>query len=224
MKMFKKIALAAVLAAVTMTSANAGTRDLSVINSTAKAQIFMGLGYYKNHCARLPVAAGEVYDQLETMAYDGTSMDQATLNTMKSQLSVMVNLGSDDDKAKLCNTLEPTVKKLTATAQAMPVTPDPVVDEDDSDNSEGLPNFTDQSRTCDKDLIEKEMTGLIQETTAGYTYGLKLLYIKGKPVEVSRSSNELVCSIAYVTNRGTQKANFKFYNEDGHYLVAFKNK
>ena len=121
--MFKKIAQVTALALTALTGTSygvhAGTRDMSVINATAKTQIFMGLGYYKNHCAVLPTAAGEVFDQLEQMTGE---MDQKELNKMKAQMAVVVNVGSANDIANLCNELEPTVQKVARAAEQMPVT------------------------------------------------------------------------------------------------------
>jgi hypothetical protein len=107
--------------ALTSTSYDAragGTRDLaSVFNPVAVAQVFMGLNTYKNHCAVLPAAAGEVHHQMEQM-----TMDQPTLNKMKTQLAMLKFDHTGEAMAKFCTELEPTVQQLDKAAAEMPVT------------------------------------------------------------------------------------------------------
>jgi hypothetical protein len=65
------------------------------------------------------------------------------------------------------------------------------------------------------------MAEMIEEGPAGKR-GIKLIYIKGDPVEVSRKSNELRCRITIVTNTVTMSGVFRFFNEDGHSLVGWQ--
>ena len=65
------------------------------------------------------------------------------------------------------------------------------------------------------------MTGLVERSAAGTAYGLRLLYIKGEPVETVRVADELRCKITVKTNQSTQKGIFRFFNEDGHSLVGW---
>ena len=86
-----------------------------------------------------------------------------------------------------------------------------------------LPNFSDRTEwTCDKEMIEPEMADLVAQSSAGTAFGLRLLYIKGDPVETSRGSNELRCKVVLVTNRSTLRGVFRFYNQDGHSLVGYQ--
>ena len=85
-----------------------------------------------------------------------------------------------------------------------------------------LPNFNDTKWACDKETIESEMANLVAQSSAGTAFGLRMLYIKGDPVETSRSSDELRCRIVVKTNRSTLNGVFRFVNEDGHALVGFQ--
>jgi hypothetical protein len=86
-----------------------------------------------------------------------------------------------------------------------------------------LPNFSDRTTwTCDKEMIEPEMTELVAKSAAGTAFGLRLLYIKGDPVETSRRSNELRCKVVLVTNRSTLRGVFRFFNQDGHTLTGYQ--
>jgi hypothetical protein len=88
-------------------------------------------------------------------------------------------------------------------------------------NAKDMPDFSDkETYTCDKELIESELSSLVESSTAGH-FGLKLLYVKGEPVETSRNSNELRCRIEFKTNRSTQKGIVRFVNEEGHTLTGF---
>jgi len=80
------------------------------------------------------------------------------------------------------------------------------------------PDYTDKATyTCDKDDIEEHMKSMASNNILGP----KVVYIKDA-TEVSRSANELKCKILIVHNRGRQSGYFRYHNEDGHALVAFK--
>ena len=116
--MFKKIALTAGVLAASLTAAHAGNRDLSAFDAKTKARGFVALNYYKNHCATLSPALGQVHDQLEQMT---DQLDQAELAAQRGNVALIINLGNDANKAELCTDLEPVVQKLTKVADAMPV-------------------------------------------------------------------------------------------------------
>lgn len=86
---------------------------------------------------------------------------------------------------------------------------------------DGLPDYKDKGYTCEKDKIEREMAQMVAQSTAGAAYGLRLIYVKGEPVETLRVTEELRCRITIVTNRSTQKGVFRFMVEDGHSLVGW---
>ena len=74
-----------------------------------------------------------------------------------------------------------------------------------------LPDYSDKTLTCDKDKIEKETAAIIQHSPAGTAYGVRLIYVKGEPVETSRKSDELRCRISVVTTRGTENGVFPLF-------------
>jgi hypothetical protein len=80
---------------------------------------------------------------------------------------------------------------------------------------DALRDYSDKTYTCDKDDIEEHMTSLVENSAAGQV-GVRLLYIKGNPVETSRKPNELRCRITIVTNRFTGNGIFRFVNQDDH--------
>jgi hypothetical protein len=85
-----------------------------------------------------------------------------------------------------------------------------------------LPDYSDKTNyTCNKDDIEEHMASMIDNSPAG-KLGVKLLYIKGEPVETARKSNELRCRIEIKTNQFSMKGIFRFHNEDGHSLVGWQ--
>jgi hypothetical protein len=82
-----------------------------------------------------------------------------------------------------------------------------------------LPDNSDRSlRTCDADTIQDELEILWEGNLAG----IKLIYIKGDPVETSRNRNELRCRVIVVTSKGPVSGVFRFVNQDGHALVGFQ--
>jgi len=91
-------------------------------------------------------------------------------------------------------------------------------------NAGETPDYSDPQWSCDKKLITYELEELIKDSPFGVAYGLRLLYVKGEPVETSRSKNELRCRVVIVTNRGstTSTGIFRFYNEEGHSLAGWQ--
>jgi hypothetical protein len=86
--------------------------------------------------------------------------------------------------------------------------------------SDDLPDYTDKAITCDKDVIKEQMASMLENGPAG-KLGIRLLYIKGDPVETARSKDELRCRIVAVTNVNTMKGIIRFYNEDEQSLVRW---
>jgi hypothetical protein len=121
--MFKKIALAATVLAtiVNVNAAYAGTRDLSYLTPTAKAQFFVALHFYKNSCSALAPAAEEMYGQLGQLPPD--AVDQAEIKKLSVPLALLNKVATADVKADTCNKVEPSIQQMTAYAEALPVTP-----------------------------------------------------------------------------------------------------
>jgi hypothetical protein len=86
---------------------------------------------------------------------------------------------------------------------------------------DGMPDYKDKGYTCDKAEIERGMASLIEESPAGAAYGLRLLYVKGDPVETLRVTEELRCRVTVKTNRSTMKGIFRYHVEDGHSLIGW---
>jgi hypothetical protein len=74
---------------------------------------------------------------------------------------------------------------------------------------------------CTKLDIETELAALIAGNAGGTALGIRLIYVKGDPVEVSRKPNELRCRVVAVTSQGNVTGIFNFKSEDGHSLVGF---
>jgi hypothetical protein len=87
-----------------------------------------------------------------------------------------------------------------------------------------LRDYSDKAYTCDKDEITQELGAIIKESGAGIMRGVRLLYVKGEPVEVSRKPDELRCRIEISTTSGGYPTTgiFRFMNEDGHALVGWQ--
>ena len=78
--------------------------------------------------------------------------------------------------------------------------------------------------TCsNKAGIEYLMKDVISKSAAAKKEGVEFLYIKGKPVELSRNKNELRCQINIVTSQKFYDGGgvFRLANEDGHPIMAF---
>jgi hypothetical protein len=87
-----------------------------------------------------------------------------------------------------------------------------------------LPDYSDKTNTCDKEEIQEELAIMIKNSAAGIQRGVRLLYIKGEPVEVSRKSDELRCRIEIATtSRYPTKGIFYYRVEDGHSLVGWQS-
>ncbi len=80
-----------------------------------------------------------------------------------------------------------------------------------------LIDYSDRSVTCDVDLIASELKEMADQNP----FGPKVIYVKDA-VELSRSKDELRCKITLVHSRGKQTGIFRFFNQDGHALVGFK--
>ena len=86
-------------------------------------------------------------------------------------------------------------------------------------NASELPDYSDRDTyTCDKDNIEAHMTDLLDGNPAN----IKLLYVKGTPVETARKANELRCRVTLVTSVATVSGVFRYVNQDDHALFAFQ--
>jgi hypothetical protein len=118
--LFKKIALAATLS-LAVSSAHAGTRDLSYLTPTAKSQFFVALHFYKNNCSVLAPAAEEMYHQLNELPL--SAVDQVELKKLATPLALLTKVATDEVRADTCNKVEPSVKQMTAYAEALPAAP-----------------------------------------------------------------------------------------------------
>jgi hypothetical protein len=85
------------------------------------------------------------------------------------------------------------------------------------DETEDFSNKADY--TCDEESIKPELDKMIAETKSGHS-GYKIIYIKNI-VEISRSPDELKCSLTAHPNWGQEfSLTFRFYNQDGYALVG----
>jgi hypothetical protein len=85
-----------------------------------------------------------------------------------------------------------------------------------------LTDYSDRSaQTCDSDEISELVTSLWENGKAS-KIGIRLLYVKGTPVETSRKRDELRCRVSLVTNSGTFSGIFRWVNQDGHALYGFE--
>ena len=217
--MFKKIACAtALLVTVFGGNVHAGSRDLSLLTPTTKAQFFVALGFYKNSCSTLAPAAGEMFGQLEQLTGE---MDQAELKKLETPLILLTKVANAEQKADVCNKIEPSIKDMTRYAEALPVKSDPdLASADDLEveapttvkQTSTVPNYNDKAYTCDKDQIEKHLTALFNEHV-GY-YSARVLYVRDTVTETSRSKDELRCKVEVKTTRGNLKGVLKFFVED----------
>jgi hypothetical protein len=64
---------------------------------------------------------------------------------------------------------------------------------------EELPDYSDAKKySCaDTNAIEAELSELIKQSQRGTSMGLRLIYVKGTPVEVSRAKDELRCRVSW---------------------------
>ena len=71
--------------------------------------------------------------------------------------------------------------------------------------------------------IEHLMKDIIGKSAAAKKEGVEFLYIKGKPIELSRNKNELRCQINIVTSQKFYDGGgvFRIANEDGHPIMGF---
>ena len=90
-----------------------------------------------------------------------------------------------------------------------------------SAEDDDTPNFTDKDKwTCDKDLIERELSSLVENSPAG-KIGVQLLYVKNI-AETARKKDELRCRLTMVTSTGEMKGVFRLVNQDGHTLTGWQ--
>ena len=75
--------------------------------------------------------------------------------------------------------------------------------------------------SCNKDTIEEKMTALAENGRAG-KMGIKLIFIKGDPVETKRTKDELRCKVTAMYSTGPVKGIFFYKNDDDHALVGFQ--
>lgn len=207
--MFGRTVTAATIASLLICT-SAYAYDLSKASDEHKVALLAGITTHAEMCS---TPQSKTIQDLRALLSDDVDINMGDVRVKAADLAVEAALDTG-----WCVKTEKVFADLDKSSKPSPSTPPAPTR---AVTKDGLPDYKDKSYTCDKSEIESHMASLVMSSAAGTAFGLRLIYVKGEPVETLRVSEELRCRITIKTNRSTQKGVFRYVVEDGHSLVGW---